>query len=181
MFSIPPATTTSLSPALIDCAASITALRPEPQTLLTVKAPTLTGIPAWIADCRAGFCPSPADMTFPMITSSISFASIPALLRDSLTAIAPNLGAGIPTRLLPNFPIAVLQADRITGSDTLRVSPPLVLNQSMGCAVTHNSPPPLSSRDQDEIVDEELHYELPPLQVSPDAEQQARVEPPLDG
>ena len=33
------------SPALIDCAASITALRPEPQTLLIVSADTVAGMP----------------------------------------------------------------------------------------------------------------------------------------
>jgi hypothetical protein len=37
MFSWPPATTIWLSPAPIACAASITALRPEPQTALIVK------------------------------------------------------------------------------------------------------------------------------------------------
>ena len=40
MFSWPPAMTISLSPSRIACAASITALRPEPQTLLMVIAGT---------------------------------------------------------------------------------------------------------------------------------------------
>ena len=39
MFSVPPATTTSASPHWMAWAASITAFRPEPQTLLTVVAP----------------------------------------------------------------------------------------------------------------------------------------------
>jgi hypothetical protein len=43
MLSMPPATTTSASPARMACAASITALRPEPQTLLIVNAPTRVG------------------------------------------------------------------------------------------------------------------------------------------
>ncbi len=46
MFSVPPATTTSWSPALIACAASITDFIPEPQTMLTLMEPTWTGIPA---------------------------------------------------------------------------------------------------------------------------------------
>ena len=40
MFSVPPATTTWASPHWIAWAASITAFMPEPQTLLTVVAPT---------------------------------------------------------------------------------------------------------------------------------------------
>ena len=47
MFSIPPATTQSLSPALIDCAAIITASRPEPHTLFTVFALNVFGNPAF--------------------------------------------------------------------------------------------------------------------------------------
>ena len=116
MFSIPPATTSSLSPALIDCAASITPLSPDPQTLLTVNAPTLTGIPAKMADCRAGFCPNPAETTLPIITSSTCFDCTLALFTDSPIAMAPSLGAGIPTRVLPNFPMAVLHAERMTAS-----------------------------------------------------------------
>ena len=122
MFSIPPATTSSLSPALIDCAASITPLSPDPQTLLTVNAPTLTGIPAKMADCRAGFCPNPAETTLPIITSSTCFDWTLALFTDSPIAMAPSLGAGIPTRLLPNFPMAVLHAERMTASGMRKVS-----------------------------------------------------------
>jgi hypothetical protein len=46
MDSIPPATMTWLSPALMDWAASITDLRPDPQTLLIVTAETVAGTPA---------------------------------------------------------------------------------------------------------------------------------------
>ena len=45
MLSIPPATTISLSPARMDWAANSTHFRPEPQTLLTVKAGTSWGTP----------------------------------------------------------------------------------------------------------------------------------------
>ena len=70
MFSVPPATTVRASPHWMAWAASITALSPEPQTLLTVVAPTAGGRPAPMAACRAIFCPSPAPITLPMITSS---------------------------------------------------------------------------------------------------------------
>ena len=49
MLSMPPATMTLASPALICVVASITALSPEPQTLFTVVHGTLFGIPAPIA------------------------------------------------------------------------------------------------------------------------------------
>ena len=55
MDSIPPATTISASPARIAWVASMTALSPDPQTMLMVSAPTAGGSqapsPAW----RAGF------------------------------------------------------------------------------------------------------------------------------
>ena len=51
------------SPNRIDCVANMTALRPDPHTLLIVVAPTETGSPALIAAWRAGFCPSPAPTT----------------------------------------------------------------------------------------------------------------------
>src|SRR5438093_914367 len=67
---MPPATTTSESPAAIAWAASITAFRPEPQTLLIVRAATLGGRPAPRAAWRAGACPRPAVTTVPRLTSS---------------------------------------------------------------------------------------------------------------
>ena len=70
MFSMPPATMSSASPARIADAPSITAFRPEPQTLLMVMAPTLSGRPAFSAAWRAGAWPTPAWSTLPMIASS---------------------------------------------------------------------------------------------------------------
>lgn len=55
MFSWPPAMTISASPAMIALAASITAFRPEPQTLLMVMPGTAVGRPALITAWRAGF------------------------------------------------------------------------------------------------------------------------------
>ena len=55
MFSWPPATISEASPHLMACAASITALRPLPQTLSMVIDGTSCGKPAPTAACRAGF------------------------------------------------------------------------------------------------------------------------------
>src|SRR5215470_8243617 len=55
MDSMPPATTISDSPSCTACAASATALRPEPQTLLMVMAATRGWQPPLSAAWRAGF------------------------------------------------------------------------------------------------------------------------------
>ena len=65
---MPPATTISTSPARISWSAIAIALRPERQTLLMVIDGTLIEIPPATAALRAGFCPAPARMTWPMIT-----------------------------------------------------------------------------------------------------------------
>jgi hypothetical protein len=61
--SMPPDTTHSASPALMAWAASITAFKPEPHTLLMVRAGTVPGTPAWIIAWRAGACPEPPWIT----------------------------------------------------------------------------------------------------------------------
>ncbi len=66
--SMPPATTTSTSPARISWSASAIALMPERQTLLIVIDGTFIGMPPATAAVRAGFWPAPAWMTWPMIT-----------------------------------------------------------------------------------------------------------------
>ena len=66
--SMPPATTISTSPARISWSAIAMALSPERQTLLMVIDGTLIEIPPATAALRAGFCPAPARMTWPMIT-----------------------------------------------------------------------------------------------------------------
>ena len=65
---MPPATTTSTSPARMSWSASAIALMPERQTLLMVIAGTSCGIPASIAAWRAVIWPAPACRTWPMIT-----------------------------------------------------------------------------------------------------------------
>ena len=66
--SMPPATTISTSPARISWSAIAIALSPERQTLLMVIDGTLIEMPPATAALRAGFCPAPARMTWPMIT-----------------------------------------------------------------------------------------------------------------
>jgi len=61
----------SQSPRAINCAAILTALSPEPQTLFIASAGTSTGISDFIATCLATFCPRPALNTLPISTSSI--------------------------------------------------------------------------------------------------------------
>ena len=72
---MPPATTTSASPALISAAASMIDFRPEPQTRLIVVAVVLSGRPARSAAWRAGAWPTPAWSTWPIRTSSIGVPS----------------------------------------------------------------------------------------------------------
>src|SRR5688572_6629853 len=116
MLSMPPHTATSMSPARIACAASITALRPEPHTLLTVKAPTESGTPPRRAAWRAGFCPSPAASTQPRITSSTAAGSTRARRRASATASPPSSVALKPASEPWNLPIGVRQALAMTTS-----------------------------------------------------------------
>src|SRR5579871_290830 len=113
--SMPPATITSPLPVWIACAASPTAFRPDPQTLLIVMAATLSGNPPRSAACRAGFCPRPAETTFPMTTSSICAGSTPARDTASRTEMAPSCGAVRGDKTPWNLPIGVRTADRITG------------------------------------------------------------------
>ena len=65
---MPPATTISNSPARMSWSASAIALMPDRQTLLIVSDGTVIGMPALTAAWRAGICPAPAGMTWPMIT-----------------------------------------------------------------------------------------------------------------
>ena len=52
---MPPATTTSNSPALISCAASAIASRPDRHTLLIVSEGTVIGMPPATAACRDAY------------------------------------------------------------------------------------------------------------------------------
>ena len=65
--SMPPATMISASPARIIWSAVAIALMPDRQTLLIVIEGSDSGSPAAMPAVRAGFCPAPARMTWPMI------------------------------------------------------------------------------------------------------------------
>src|SRR6266404_2299194 len=115
MLSMPPATTMSASPSAIDCAASATALSPEPHALLIVYPGTSFGIPALRYATRAGFRPRPAVSTLPRITSSTwSPGRPPARRSASRMTIAPSSGAGVCASAPPSVPIAVLVAPTMT-------------------------------------------------------------------
>jgi hypothetical protein len=108
MLSIPPATTMLASPARISAAASMIALRPEPQTRLIVVALVVTGRPARSVACRAGAWPTPAWRTCPMRTSSTGAPSGRSA-RSSADRMAtpPSSTAGVVDRAPANLPIGV--------------------------------------------------------------------------
>ncbi len=89
MLSIPPATTTSLMPIAMLCAASITALVPDAHTLLMVVL-GMSNKPAYLAACVAGAWPKLAESTLPIYISCTCSLAIPARFTASLIAIAPN-------------------------------------------------------------------------------------------
>ena len=111
MLSIPPATTISASPALISAAASMIALRPEPQTRLIVVALVESGRPALSVACRAGAWPAPACSTWPMSTSSIASAGTPARSTAAAMAMPPKVVAGTSASAPANLPIGVRAAE----------------------------------------------------------------------
>ena len=120
MFSWPPATTMSESPLAIDCAASIAALRPEPQTLLMVIAGIMSGRPALIAAWRAGFWPTPARQ-------HLADDHLGHLLRPharALEQLPDHVRAEVGRRraspaLPPNLPMALRAAPTMTMSSML--------------------------------------------------------------
>src|SRR5512134_884438 len=114
MFSWPPAITTSASPLATDCAASITAFRPEPHTLLMVMAGIMSGRPALIAAWRAGFWPTPAVSTCPRITSDTWSGLSPERSRSLRMMCAPRSAAGVRASVPPNLPMALRAAPAMT-------------------------------------------------------------------
>jgi hypothetical protein len=116
MFSMPPATTTSTSPARIIWEAIATDFKPDPHSMLIVVEGTSFGIPAAIADWRAGFCPRPACSTQPSTTSSTSSPEIPARSSAARTACAPSSVAGTSLKAPAKLPTGVRTALTITAS-----------------------------------------------------------------
>src|SRR5438445_5266972 len=115
---MPPATAISMSPARIAWSASMTAFKPEPQTLLTVSAAMVSGRPPRSAAWRAGFWPSPALTTFPMMHSSTACGSRPARRTASATTSAPSRVAASDFSVPRNLPVGVRTAETMTVSLT---------------------------------------------------------------
>src|SRR5690349_3264875 len=113
---MPPETMMSASPARIACAPSITALSPEPHTLLMVVAGTVGATPPLIMAWRAGAWPSPPCATLPMKTSSGSSAFTPARSMAALMAKPPSSGALNEDSEPRNLPIGVRAPLTITAS-----------------------------------------------------------------
>src|SRR5258708_1243724 len=111
---MPPATATSMSPTRMPWSASITAFSPDPQTLLLVSAAPRSGRPPRSAAWRAGFCPSPAETTFPMMHSPMIPAPMPARLTASATASSRSSVALKPLSARRNFRVGVRTGLTIT-------------------------------------------------------------------
>src|SRR5579863_7727023 len=79
-------------------------------------APVAGDSPPKMAACRAGFCPSPAETTLPMMHSSTCAGSTPARFTASRTTMAPSCGALKSDKLPWNFPTGVRQPEMITTS-----------------------------------------------------------------
>jgi S1-C subfamily serine protease len=109
---MPPATTTSASPARISAAASMIALSPEPQTRLMVVADVVSGRPAARAAWRAGAWPTPAWRTWPIRTSwTGASAGSPERFMAARMATPPSSVAGTVERAPPKRPIGVRAAE----------------------------------------------------------------------
>ena len=97
-------------PRAIDCAPKTMDFKPEEHTLLIVVQGTLTPIPPLSEACLAGACPTPAERTFPKITSSTYCGLNLIESRAPLMANPPSSGAEKLESLPEKVPIAVLLA-----------------------------------------------------------------------
>src|SRR5215211_3928793 len=113
--SMPPATTSPAWPSSTYWAAVAMAFSPDRQTLLTVRAGTVMGIPPRTAACLAVICPCPAWRTWPMTTCSTDAGSAPARSRAAATARPPSSTAGSGASAPPNRPMGVLAPAQMTG------------------------------------------------------------------
>ena len=112
MHSVPPASTTSFSPAAIVRAPRVIALSDEAQALLTVKAGTASGTPARRDTCLAVFGPPPACRACPMIVSSTAAGGSPERSIAARAAAPPSSAAVSDAKAPPNLPIGVRTAER---------------------------------------------------------------------
>jgi hypothetical protein len=92
MLSSPPATSRSLSPAMMRCAAIAMVCSPLEQKRLMVAAATDTGSPARSTAWRAMLWPvAPSGLAQPISTSSIAAGSTPARSTAALIARPPSV------------------------------------------------------------------------------------------
>jgi len=111
MFSTPPATNTSPSPAFTAWAALAAACSPEPHSRFTVCLGTSIGRPASSNAMRATLrLSSPAWLVQPRITSSIVAGSIPERSTTALIGIAARSSARTDPRAPPCLPTGVRSA-----------------------------------------------------------------------
>src|SRR3954465_3982920 len=114
---MPPATTTSTSPARIIWSAISTARIEDAQTLLIVSEGSSIGRPAPTVAWREGAWPTPPWSTWPMIAYSTSPSSTPARSSAARIAIAPSSGARWSTGAPPSRPKGVRTAETMTERD----------------------------------------------------------------
>ena len=107
MLSMPPATTQLALPARIRSVPSMAHFMPEAHTLLTVVAPTPSGMPARRIAWRAGACFTPAPMTQPISTSSMAAVSTPESSAAAWIACAPSSGADLSLSAPRKLPMGV--------------------------------------------------------------------------
>ncbi len=125
MDSIPPAITTSWTPAWTDWVASASACSPEAQKRLMVMALALIGSPAPRATCRAMFSPwAPSGMAQPRTRSSTSAGSKPGARSRAARMAATASSSGGVSRSVPRgaLPTAVRAAETMTASRMNRSS-----------------------------------------------------------
>ena len=113
MHSVPPASTTSFSPAAIESAPSVIALSDEAQALLTVKAGTASGTPGAVRDLARGVRPAAG---LPRVAEDrlVHGRRRKARALDAPPAPRPRRGppASSAAKAPPNLPIGVRAAER---------------------------------------------------------------------
>jgi len=74
----------------------------------------LLGTPAFVCAWREGICPSPARITWPMITCSICSGATPARSSAALIAMLPGSGAPTDASAPLSLAMGVRASERIT-------------------------------------------------------------------
>src|SRR5215469_2766550 len=120
IISVPPATTRSSRPAMIDAAAMLTLVMPEPQNRSSVTPLARTSYPASRADILPRSPPCCATCALvPQMMSSTSAVSMPVRSASARNTVAPSCCGWIPDRApLPALPMprGVLEASMISAS-----------------------------------------------------------------